>query len=424
MTSPEPQILVVGDLMLDRYTRGSVDRVSPEALVLVLRTDNQEDRLGGAASVARLLAGLGADVSVAGVVGGDAEGARLRELLEELEIETSLVRAQRNRPTTVKQRFLAGTEGRQPQQVLRVDRETTDPISGDPELPDSIAAVAAIYDAVLVSDYAKGVCTPSLLGHVISAAHAAETPVLVDPARISDYARYRGAEVIVPNRTEAARATGRRIDGVDEATVAGQQIRQLTSAKAVVVKLDCDGMVLVDSAGCRHLATVTREVCDVTGAGDTVLAVLGYGWATCLDLEEACRLANVAAGLQVERLGISPIGWQQIHRASRPGKTIALDFDGTYTADPELWRFFVRDALRAGHRVVVVSCRSETSENLGTIRQRLGTLGASVPIVLTSHRPKRMCAQFAGYDVDIWIDDQPGVIEAVDAGEVARIETR
>ena len=198
----------------------------------------------------------------------------------------------------------------------------------------------------------------------------------------------------------------------------------MTSANAVVVKLDREGMVLVDSAGCRHLATVAREVCDVTGAGDTVLAVLGYGLASGMDLEQACRLANVAAGLQVERLGIAPIDWQQIRRASRPGKTIALDFDGTYTADPALWQGFARDALWQGHRVVVVSCRTESSENRRTIRQRLGALGTSVPIMLTSHRPKRMCAQLAGYDVDIWIDDQPGVIDAADVGEVARIETR
>ena len=198
----------------------------------------------------------------------------------------------------------------------------------------------------------------------------------------------------------------------------------MTSANAVVVKLDREGMVLVDSAGCRHLATVAREVCDVTGAGDTVLAVLGYGLATSMDLEEACRLANVGAGLQIERLGIVPIGWQQIRRASRPGKTIALDFDGTFRADPELWQGFARDALRQGHRVVIVSCRTENTENSRTIRQRLGDIGRRVPVVLTLHRPKRMCARLAGYEVDIWIDDQPSVIDAVDAGEVARIETR
>jgi len=316
------RLLVLGDLMLDRYTWGRAERVSPEAPVLVAQAETCEVRLGGAGAVAGLLRGLEAEVLVAGVVGDDHEGCTVRRLLDEAGIDGRTVLTDATRPTTHKQRFLATVEQRQPHQILRVDHEQTHPLT--PEIVESLfdavvlcaglrprtsddrrsqepgrPAVAGFgevgrptpnlqslaqaiqkglpnVDAVLISDYAKGVCTQELLARVIGAAREQGIPVAVDPARIGDYTRYRGATLVKPNRRETELVTGKAIHSPMDALDAGRTLVQRHGFKAVVVTLDGEGMAVVTADGvAEHVPTRPRQVSDITGAGDMALAVLG-----------------------------------------------------------------------------------------------------------------------------------------------------
>lgn len=313
-----PRLLVVGDLILDRYTWGDAERVSPEAPVLVLRADEDEVRPGGAASVAALLRGLEAAVILAGVVGDDANGRVLRRILADAGIDDRLILTDSARPTTAKERFLGRTGGRQPHQMLRVDREVRTAIP--PALKDSLIEriVASIpeCDAVLISDYAKGVCTPELLQSIIGRARALNRPVLVDPARIADYARYRQATLLKPNRSELQLATGSPVQSTRDAAALGRRLCRDLALDAAVVTLDRDGMVLVaEDDAPEILPTKPQEVCDVTGAGDMSLAMLGLCVASRLTLKDSATLANVAAGLEVQKLGIAPVSRAEITAA-------------------------------------------------------------------------------------------------------------
>ncbi len=311
-----PRLLVLGDLILDRYTCGNAERVSPEAAVLILSADRQEVRLGGAASVASLLRGLDAEVALAGIVGDDANASVVRRLLDEGGINQELILTDPSRPTTTKERFIGLAESRHPHQILRVDHETCQPIaySLEQQLAQGIIARLKDFQAVLVSDYKKGVCTPGLLRLVILAAKDRGLSVLVDPARIADYQRYQGATLLVPNRVEAALAVGQaKISTTEQAIAAARHLRQHTQAQGAIVKLDRDGMVFALADGqAEHIATRPRDVHDVTGAGDMVLAVLGLAQAAGVCLDDAIRLANVAAGLEVQRLGVALVARQEI----------------------------------------------------------------------------------------------------------------
>ncbi|HQU41634.1 MAG TPA: D-glycero-beta-D-manno-heptose 1-phosphate adenylyltransferase [Pirellulales bacterium] len=331
-----PQILIVGDVMLDRYTWGRAERVSPEAPVLVLDVEREDARLGGAGAVAALLAGLGAQPVLAGVVGDDPAGRAVARLVAELGLPaedglpspssrtndglgrpSSLLSAS-DRPTTVKERLIGAAAGKHGQAMLRVDRESRQPLPREVEDQLRAAALETLryVRAVLISDYGKGVCTPRLLSAVIRAARRVRVPVLVDPRRGGDYALYRWATVIKPNRREASEATGREIRCVAEAFAAGKDLCARWGFHAAVITLDADGMVLVTADGEeKHICGRQREICDVTGAGDTVLAVLGRSLAEDRPLAAACELANAAAALQVEHVGVSPLSWREI-RAS------------------------------------------------------------------------------------------------------------
>ncbi len=309
--SAEPaRILVLGDLVLDRYTWGNADRVSPEAPVLVLDAQSQEVRLGGAASVAGLAKNLDAQISVAGVVGDDSHGQTLRGLLDQADIEHRLVVCDSSRPTTCKERFVGRAGGRHPHQILRVDHEIRKPLHEELERALAAEIVARIdeFQAILVSDYNKGVCTPALLKAVIAAGRECELPVIVDPAKIEDYTRYRDATLLTPNRGEAEVAVGQTIDTPEDALVAGRRLRELCRVEAVLVTLDSQGMALAfkNEPG-QAIPTKVRSVYDITGAGDMVLAVTGIGLAAGISLADTVRLANLAAGMEVERMGVSPI---------------------------------------------------------------------------------------------------------------------
>ena len=329
-----PRVLVVGDLILDRYVWGDAERISQEAPVILLREERQETRLGGAANVAQMLMGLEASVDLAGVIGADADGRALALDLERAGIGTRAVLSDPSRPTTAKVRFMGRAQYRHPHQMLRVDREVRHAISMGfaNQLLKTILPRLTDYSAILISDYAKGVCTPDLLRPLIDAARHAGLPVIIDPASGANYHNYRGATGVTPNRSETSKATGREVRTIHDAFAAGTTLVERFDLDLAFVTLDRDGIALA-RRDCEpvHLPTRPREVCDITGAGDMVLAMIGVGMAAGLDAVDLCRLANVAGGLEVEQIGVVPITRKDIlgdllHGARRTGgKVCTLD---------------------------------------------------------------------------------------------------
>ena len=310
-----PRILVVGDVILDRYIWGDAERVSQEAPVILLREDRQESRLGGAANVANLLRGLEADVTLAGVVGNDGDAADLRKDLKSAGVDDAAILADPTRPTTVKQRYIGLAQQRHPHQILRVDREVRMPI--ETEIEDRLIAVieaaANDCDAILISDYGKGVCTPHVLRTTIATAKQLGKPVIVDPVPSADYRHYTGATAITPNRSETARATGSAINSPDDAFAAGRRFCAELELDYCFITLDSDGIALVRNDGSEQLLpTRKREVYDITGAGDMVLATIGVGAAAGIAPDDLARLANVAGGLEVEQVGVERISREQM----------------------------------------------------------------------------------------------------------------
>jgi D-beta-D-heptose 7-phosphate kinase/D-beta-D-heptose 1-phosphate adenosyltransferase len=305
-----PRVLVVGDLMLDRYVWGDAARISQEAPVILLHADRREERLGGASSVATLLSALGADVALAGVLGADPDAARVRQMLTDLGVDQTAVLADPARPTTVKERYIGRAQHKHPQQMIRVDYEARAAVTGDVEqvLIGRIAEQVRRADVVLVSDYDKGVCTPAVLAATVAAAKAHGKRVLADPTRGGDYRKYAGCSAITPNRLEAGLAVGRELRTAGEALAAAAELRDRLGLEAAVVTLDKDGMALAGPGGQRGVfPTRPRQVYDITGAGDMVLSVLGLALAAGAGYEAAVRLANVAGGLEVEKVGVVPV---------------------------------------------------------------------------------------------------------------------
>jgi rfaE bifunctional protein kinase chain/domain len=295
-------VLVVGDAMLDRYWHGAVDRISPEAPVPVVKVTREEERIGAAANVAYNVVTLGAKASFLGVVGDDEPGHRLEALLRHTGIETHLKR-DKGLKTTVKLRVI----GRQ-QQLLRMDFENEPDYEALASQNDAFEALAPAQDAVLFSDYGKGG-----LAHIptmIQRARAAGKPVLVDP-KGSDYERYSGATVITPNRAELQQVVGSWKDSAELGGKA-QKLRESLRLDALLVTLGEDGMTLFDKAGETHVDAQAREVFDVTGAGDTVIATLATLVAAGMPLREAMPLANKAGGIVVGKFGTATVSYEEL----------------------------------------------------------------------------------------------------------------
>lgn len=310
-----PRILVLGDLILDRYIWGDAERISQEAPVILLREDRQETRLGGAANVANMLRGLDAEVTLAGVVGTDADADLIGEDLAKAGVDCSALVADEDRPTTCKVRFMGRAQHRHPHQMLRVDREVRHPIRTEiaQKLLATMLPRLREFQAVLISDYAKGVCTAEVVQPLIIAARAAGIPVVVDPAAGGDYKLYHGATGVTPNRSETQKATGIDVRSIDAAYQAGNKLVEQFGLDMAFVTLDRDGIVLArKGADPVHLPTRVREVYDVTGAGDMVLAMFGLGMAAGTEPSRLCRLANVAGGLEVEQVGVVRISRKEI----------------------------------------------------------------------------------------------------------------
>ncbi|WBY01021.1 D-glycero-beta-D-manno-heptose-7-phosphate kinase [Ramlibacter tataouinensis] len=296
------RVLVVGDAMLDRYWHGAVDRISPEAPVPVVKVSREEERIGAAANVAYNVTTLGAQASFLGVVGDDEPGRRLQALLQSTGIETHLKRDP-GLKTTVKLRVI----GRQ-QQLLRMDFENEPDHEALALQNETFAQLAPAHQAILFSDYGKGG-----LAHIprmIERARSLGKPVLVDP-KGSDYARYAGATVITPNRAELQQVVG---GWRDEAQLRekAQRLREELRLDTLMVTLGEDGMALFDAAGELHEPAQAREVFDVTGAGDTVIATLATLVAAGLPLRKAMPLANKAGGIVVGKFGTATVSYQEL----------------------------------------------------------------------------------------------------------------
>lgn len=297
-------VLVVGDVMLDKYCWGSVTRISPEAPVPVVRIEGTSVAAGGAANVAANITGLGASVILIGSLGDDDDAGQFPDVLGELAISADYLIRMNGRRTTVKTRVVAHS-----QHVVRLDHETVAHLTEAEQdaVIEAIDRVIGGVDVVLISDYAKGLLTYRILRHLIDRANALTKPVLVDP-KGKNFEKYRGATMITPNRREAAEACGMDDLGTATADEAGQRLLNDLGLRAVLVTQGEDGMSLFTAgADVRHMSAVAREVYDVTGAGDTVIATLAVAVGAGISFWEAAKLANAAAGHVVEQVGTTAI---------------------------------------------------------------------------------------------------------------------
>ena len=318
-----PKILVLGDLILDEYLWGDVARISPEAPVPVLRVRHREHRCGGAGSVIENLVVLGAQVAACGLIGNDQAGDTMTERFEELGVTPlELIRCE-DRPTTLKTRMLGGVQhaSRGQQQVLRVDWEDNRPVEVEllKSVTDAIGRMIQQFspDVVLVSDYEKGLLTEEILQFTISVAGKAGIPVLIDPGRTVDYSRYRGAFLICPNRFETEQATGHTLTDRESAHEAGRVLLDQLQLQHAALTLDRDGIELVSQGeDPRSFPTRVRAVTDVAGAGDMVLSCLGLGVGAGWPIEDCIRLANLAAGVEVSKIGVTPVEPWEIEQAA------------------------------------------------------------------------------------------------------------
>jgi len=302
------RVLVVGDLMLDRYLWGAVERVSPEAPVPVVRLDHQTHVAGGAANVAANLRALGCQVSVAGMLGTDEDGRQLLELLQASGIEITAILSTSDKPTICKTRILGGR-----QQMLRVDTERPGELSTESKarLLSGIEAQIPGCSAIVLSDYGKGVLNESLCQAVIRRAHELSIPTFVDPKGLH-YEKYAGCDVISPNRLELAAATSTGQNDLELLLKKGEALRSRLGIGHLAVTLGELGITLVEPSGVRRFPALAREVFDVSGAGDTVIATASAAVAAGLALHEAIRLANLAAGIVVGKLGTVPITKEEL----------------------------------------------------------------------------------------------------------------
>jgi D-beta-D-heptose 7-phosphate kinase / D-beta-D-heptose 1-phosphate adenosyltransferase len=318
------RVLVAGEVILDRYIMGDVARVSPEAPIPILQVNRIEERPGNAGFVMANLRALGAWVSALSVVGADRNGELLREMFGDLGIDTRSVLVDPDRPTIVKERMLGSVQSanRATQQLLRVDREAPHSLSPAKEraLTRHVERELERVDGVLISDINKGLLTPGLLRALIDGARRRKIPVIVDPRLSEDFSIYSGATALTPNRYETELATSTRL--VDRAAWmrAADELMRRLKLDACLITLDREGMYLSERGGPHtYIATTPRAVYDVTGAGDVVLAVFGLFAIAGLSFASAAGLANLAAGIEVSRLGTEIISREDLARALSPG---------------------------------------------------------------------------------------------------------
>ncbi|RYD91790.1 MAG: D-glycero-beta-D-manno-heptose-7-phosphate kinase, partial [Sphingobacteriales bacterium] len=308
-TGEQPTILVIGDLMIDHYIIGSASRLSPEAPVPIVNLKKETNTLGGAGNVVQNLVALGAKVMVGGIIGNDVYGTLATTILNDEGVVTDAILTDDNRPTTVKTRVLAGSH-----QLLRIDRETTGPLSAalQAELFEKLKPSITAVDIVLLSDYNKGLFTPALTQQIIGFANQHNKKVVIDPKGL-DYSKYKGAYLIKPNRKELGEAAKvSNINTLADVQQAAKIIFEQTSTEYIVVTLSEEGMAVLSELTYKLLPVKATSVFDVTGAGDTVLATIAYFLSSGFAIDEACELANHAAAIVIKEIGSATTTIDQI----------------------------------------------------------------------------------------------------------------
>jgi D-beta-D-heptose 7-phosphate kinase/D-beta-D-heptose 1-phosphate adenosyltransferase len=309
------KILVVGDLMIDEYLWGSVERISPEAPVQVVSVENQEYTPGGSGNVVNNLVALGAKVIAVGVIGTGSEGKLLLEKFKKIGVDTRGIIQEPERPTTRKTRIIAEN-----QHVLRIDRETNKAISKRTFqlIADFTEKIMHEVDIVLISDYGKGLVTKSMLSGLVAMARKHKKMTIADPKGL-DFKKYSGVSIITPNRKEATMALGAEIASDPSIYQLGEKILETHEIEKLLITCGKDGMVLFErNKKPYQISAVARQVYDVSGAGDTVLSVLGLSIASGLSFKEGVQLANAAAGIVVGKVGTATVSKKEILDALRP----------------------------------------------------------------------------------------------------------
>lgn len=297
------RIAVIGDLMLDQYFWGAVSRISPEAPVPVVDVTEESSHLGGAANVAHNILTLGAKPMIFGVVGDDAAGRELRTLYRAVGIDETGIVVDAHRPTTVKTRVIAHN-----QHVVRIDREVRSDISMETQgmLLGALQKVITSIDVLILEDYNKGVLVQPFLQNAIALARSHNVPVMVDP-KFKNFFEYRGVTLFKPNRKEMEDALGAKFGSEEQLEAAAKELRGRLQCDSVLITLGAKGMMLHDGSQAGYVPTVARTVADVSGAGDTVIATLAVAYSCGASMREAATIANVAAGIVCEEVGIVPI---------------------------------------------------------------------------------------------------------------------
>ncbi|MDR1614945.1 MAG: D-glycero-beta-D-manno-heptose-7-phosphate kinase [Campylobacteraceae bacterium] len=350
-----PKILVIGDLMIDHYLWGSCERISPEAPVQVVDIKNETSALGGAGNVISNLISLGAKVDAASVIGDDENKNDLVNMLKKLGVGCDMLLFEKGRKTAKKSRVMASH-----QQIIRYDMESKNDISDESceRLQKAISGAILEYDLVLISDYAKGVLTKEFTSGVIKIAKENGKFILIDP-KGEDYSKYRGATLITPNKKEASVASKIKITDDKSLKNAGEKLKNELDLDFVIVTLSEDGMAIFDS-DMTKIPTIAREVYDVTGAGDTVLAALGIGLGAGFDIHKAAHFATSAAAVVVAKLGSATASIDEINRYEN--QKLRFDYESKILSADELQKILENskkaktvftngcfDILHAGH---------------------------------------------------------------------------
>jgi D-beta-D-heptose 7-phosphate kinase / D-beta-D-heptose 1-phosphate adenosyltransferase len=414
----EKHILVVGDIMVDKYIRGTVDRVSPEAPVPVVHVLHHSEQPGGAANVAMNITGLGARATLAGFVGEDPDAQSLARNIEKAGIGDCLIRTQ-GAPTTSKLRILSGS-----QQLVRLDIEDTAPRQKQDydSLIEQIATLLPQADAVILSDYAKGVLTEQICQYVISSARAVGIPVLVDP-KSRDLSRYKNATTICPNLKELVVATGGNPSDIEMLLQQGQKLVPQLGLEFLTVTLSEKGIALLFNDKRSHAPAVAKQVFDVSGAGDTVIATLALAISSGVSAEEAAKVANIAAGIVVGKVGTVPISKYELVAALTSSSATQVEEKildlSRLAVRVEAWRaagetiVFTNgcfDILHVGHITLLEGCRKFGSKLIVAINSDSsvkGLKGSTRPIVGERERARILSALSATDAIIVFDQETP-----------------